>query len=386
MMALSKIIELLKGTLDVNVTNSELNVSAISQSAPTEDLVVKGTHKDYTIYVNNNIPGIRVKEAIMTHGRVVASSRQSDLIISSNINLETERSLDQGETWQKISDTRDAVFITQNDTLLRWHNKDINTSYRKDLYRSTDKGDTWTLVKENIEGYYGTNQGICEHRDGTIVFAEYPTPDDLAPTDEIRVWRSIDDGQHWTSVLSVPRSSIRHFHTAYVDPFSENILVTSGDRADESHWYLSEDKGATFSQIAGSGTELVSKDFTTLGILFTDDNYVWGQDAIPYANVIRASKNSLDDRKRLLSLPQFSYGCLQVDPIWFIITNARADYQLGHLFASNDQGNTWYELLKWPGEGLTSIFGPDYRGWYYVLLGHTGRGTVLFNQTLKFRF
>ena len=136
MMVLSKIIELLKGTLDVNVTNEDLVVKG---TVTNEDLVVKVTHKDYTIYVNNDIPGIRVKEAIMTHGRVVASSRQSDLIISSNINLETERSLDQGKTWQKISDTRDIVFITQNDTLLLWHNKDRNTNYKTDLYRSTDK-------------------------------------------------------------------------------------------------------------------------------------------------------------------------------------------------------------------------------------------------------
>lgn len=99
--------------------------------------------------------------------------------------------------------------------------------------------------------------------DGVILFAEYPINRgkyDQFQTGEIdpiealvsnpRVFRSRDDGRTWDVCFQVPIEIVRHLHTCAPDHSRPGRwLVTSGDRHDEVHVWMTEDHGDTWTEI-----------------------------------------------------------------------------------------------------------------------------------------
>lgn len=98
---------------------------------------------------------------------------------------------------------------------------------------------------------------------GVIMFAEYPLNRDkypglgvegLSPATRLmsspRVFRSRDDGRTWEVAFEVPVEQVRHLHTCMPEPGRPGRWwLTSGDRHDEIHVWVSEDDGDSWSEI-----------------------------------------------------------------------------------------------------------------------------------------
>jgi hypothetical protein len=82
-----------------------------------------------------------------------------------------------------------------------------------------------------------------------------------------RVWRSIDFGQTWEVVFRAPDSAGVHIHRVAVDPYTQDLWVTHGDRED----------GIYHSTNGGETWKLLRRTQPT-AVAFTADDIYWGED------------------------------------------------------------------------------------------------------------
>lgn len=138
------------------------------------------------------------------------------------------------------------------------------------IFVSDDGGTTWSRSHELPEssGLRGIMPcGFCQ-KDGNVYFGEYIFDESANP----RIMKSSDLGETWE--VEAEFEDVRHIHSVQVDPYSEKIWVTTGDRDPESKIGYLED--GTF-QVVGSGDQI----WRTVQPLILEDSVVWGTDS-PY--------------------------------------------------------------------------------------------------------
>ncbi len=86
----------------------------------------------------------------------------------------------------------------------------------------------------------------------------------------VSVWGS-SSGQHWRPFLTL--ENVRHIHGVYIDPFSSSLLVTTGDRDEESMIISSSDLFRSTRVVAGGGQQ-----FRSIRPVFTQDYIYFGSD------------------------------------------------------------------------------------------------------------
>lgn len=129
----------------------------------------------------------------------------------------------------------------------------------------------WTDFKGNKP----VHQGVCMTPDGTVFFGEYLLNTDR--NEEVRLWRSADNGITWEVVKTFAKGEIRHIHFIKWDEYEKCIWMGTGDYGDgnkECRLYRSKDNGDYWSLI-GQG----SQDWRAIGICFTEKELIWGTDA-----------------------------------------------------------------------------------------------------------
>jgi len=137
--------------------------------------------------------------------------------------------------------------------------------------------------------------------DGVIMFAEYPLNRDKYPAfdnsglsratrllSSPRVYRSRDDGLTWEVALELPLDRVRHLHTCMPEPGRPGRWwLTSGDRYDEVHVWVTDDHGETWREITSHAVSTplhescrpVSSQRMTDHV-FHDGWMLWGADDI----------------------------------------------------------------------------------------------------------
>lgn len=155
------------------------------------------------------------------------------------------------------------------------------------LFVSTDGGDTWEHSFELPEssGIRGLMPcALCYH-DGSIYFGEYIFDEEKAP----RIMRSDDSGKSWHTELSL--ENVRHFHSIQVDPYTDEIWITTGDRDNES--CIGRIQGDEL-EIVGSGDQM----WRAVQPVFLRDSIIWGTDA-PYQqnHVLKLPRNQISKQK-----------------------------------------------------------------------------------------
>lgn len=148
------------------------------------------------------------------------------------------RSLDNGNTWQKIkigttNKTVKGLYVKGNLVLAGAY----DTKYG--LYRSTDKGDTWTQVANN---QFGVSSFISFAQVGQAIFA--------AASTAYGVFKSTDNGATWTQSGLVGQT-ITHL-------YSNNQILLAGINSSSTQGLMwSDDAGANWKYVftlkAGSG-------------------------------------------------------------------------------------------------------------------------------------
>ena len=160
----------------------------------------------------------------------------------------------------------------------------------------------WKLVSRTKPGkaqWHGTRS--VDQRGDTIIYAEYPEnsikyrgdfADRRAEVEHLcensRVFRSRDGGLTWDSVLELPWTEIRHFHTVVADPFDPGVWwLSSGDSPSECRIWRSEDDGLTWTDVTGHDTNFALQPqfessrqaaFRYTAMIVTPESLIWGSD------------------------------------------------------------------------------------------------------------
>lgn len=140
------------------------------------------------------------------------------------------------------------------------------------IFTSVDGGKTFhpTLELPPTSGPAGvTPSAFCDHHD-VFYLGEYPLATDTTP----RIWRSTDRGNSWEVALTLP--GVRHFHAIQVDPYTDDLWVTTGDAGEACRIGRLRDTGD-----GGQEFEVVAlgdQRFRAVELAFTPEAIVWGVD------------------------------------------------------------------------------------------------------------
>lgn len=200
------------------------------------------------------------------------------------------------------------------------------------LFASPDGGRTWDIVHEfpASSGPMGVlPTSVCEH-DGRVYLAEYPLGDDTA-----RILVS-DDGWSWSTVVS--RSSVRHFHGVFADPYTDQLWATSGDADDESTVGRLVD--GEFVPVGGG-----SQRWRCVGLAFTPNAILWGMDC------------SFADEIAILGLPRTELAADAPTPEVLGTTDSTVFYAE----TLDVEGETWAVFSTSSSRGVDSYAPPDQR-------------------------
>lgn len=191
---------------------------------------------------------------------------------------------------------------------------------------------------------YGLGEGrgvlptsFTDNRRGEIFFGEYwRNPDN----EEVKLWRSIDDGKSWETYKTFEAGHIRHIHAVQHDPHTGKVWVTTGDSSRESQVGYLDASGEYI--VVGSG----SQKWRTVSLLFTPAYVLWGMDGYDREGnfYIWRWDRTTGETELLQSIDSHAYysGTGETDMI--ITTNTWES--TAKIWASRD-GTNWREAASW---------------------------------------
>ena len=171
---------------------------------------------------------------------------------------DTWRSTDNGVTWTEINASsgwspRDdfSSVVMSDGSIVLIGGFDGNPNDRNDVWRSTDNGAHWTLMTASAGWYARDSQSSVVMSDGSIVLMGGEDSNENALND---VWRSIDNGATWTEQTASAGWTARLGQTSVVMPDGSIVLMGGYDGG--ANWYndtwRSMDNGATWTEVNAS--------------------------------------------------------------------------------------------------------------------------------------
>jgi len=133
------------------------------------------------------------------------------------------------------------------------------------LHRSTDGGESFTPVKEFPVSCV-LWWSMAHDRDDNLYVGEYG-PRGVGQSKN--VWKTTDYGDTWQIVFQAPDTDGVHIHRVAVDPYTNFVWVSYGDRPHGQGVNLSRDGGATWSK---------EREAQSTGVAFTSEAIYWGED------------------------------------------------------------------------------------------------------------
>ncbi len=120
-------------------------------------------------------------------------------------------------------------------------------SRKNDVWRSTDNGETWTRMISSADwsARYGHTSVVMP--DGSIVLMG-----GYDGSNKRDVWRSTDNGETWTRMTSSAGWSARQYHTSVVMPDGSIVLMGGYDGSNKRDVWRSTDNGATWTRMTSS--------------------------------------------------------------------------------------------------------------------------------------
>ncbi|GJL80474.1 MAG: hypothetical protein DHS20C01_01080 [marine bacterium B5-7] len=231
------------------------------------------------------------------------------------------------------------------------------------LYKSTDGGASFTVVWEN------TNSSllwwsITSDQFGNIYIGEYgPKSPGMSKT----VWKSTNGGGSWDPVFTAPDREGLHIHRVAVDPYTNDVWVTTGDGKENRGIYRSKDSGKSWNRIL---------DSQATSIAFTPEFVYLGEDHVKNGRVSRYDRNNGHYDEIFNASDYGNYGGSIYDlavgtngSLYIPTMKYPDDTHIASLWAGHD--DEWKLLLRLKseigkGSGFKTITGPDPDGWLYV--------------------
>ena len=165
---------------------------------------------------------------------------------------------------------------TRNDIriLLPLKNGNLLVTAKRKVLVFTPEGkvvNTWL----DFQGNKPSHQGACVTPDGTVFFAEYVM--NTNRDQEVRLFRSTDNGMSFQVVKTWPAGEIRHLHFVKWDSYENCLWLGTGDYGEngsENRLYKSTDNGDNWELIGQ-----YSQEWRAIGVCFTKEALLWGTDA-----------------------------------------------------------------------------------------------------------
>ena len=115
------------------------------------------------------------------------------------------------------------------------------------------------------------SSGLLSLQDGRIFFGEYFR--NPQRTEDVHVYKSLDNGESWKIARVFETGSIRHVHGIQQDPFTGRLWLCAGDDDHESIIGWSENEFKDI-HLLGSGSQI----WRTTQLVFTREAIYWGTD------------------------------------------------------------------------------------------------------------
>jgi hypothetical protein len=249
------------------------------------------------------------------------------------------RSRNEGRTWtliHRFPSRVDLVSVLRDNTLIAH----IVTTNLTSLFRSANYGRTWKKVFQFPPGY-GTLTSHSITDDGHYAYVASYNRLTSGINHTTWVWRSADDGRHWSVIHETDGHA--HAHFVQADPYTGDIYVGYGDSDEVSSLERSADQGRTWQVVCqGHPCRAVDIAFDPSGFA------VWGQDQRkPFIVRFDLKSHTLSQETQLQGA---SYSAFRLSRlIWLVGVSHEplpgADPNV-YLFASNDGGQSFVQVLR----------------------------------------
>jgi len=176
--------------------------------------------------------------------------------------------------------------------------------------------------------------GAALATDGTVYFGEYLLNRQRG---EMRVYRYVPGDDRVEVVHVFPRSTVRHIHGIFVDPYDGALWCLTGDTGDECRILRTTDGFRTLETIGGG-----DETWRTVSMLFSPRAFYYAMDAEFRQNYIYRVDRVSGERERLAAVggPVY-YSCAAGSQYFFAVTAELCPSQEGRsaeLWCVGDDG------------------------------------------------
>lgn len=182
---------------------------------------------------------------------------------------------------------------------------------------------------------------ICIAPSGNLFFGEYFQN---VEKQAVNIYCSDDDAQTWHVAYTFPEGSINHIHGLFLDPYTNRIWVTTGDRDNECIIGYTEDEFKTFVEVFRGGQE-----YRTCNLFFYKEFVVFGTDTQYEQNVLKKFDRNTLEITELQKVQGSVIKGGQVGDVAFISTTVEPSDmntdKWAHLWVTKD-GLNWEEKYK----------------------------------------
>lgn len=221
---------------------------------------------------------------------------------------------------------------------------------------------------------------LCEDVDGSVYFGEYFQN---MEKQAVHVYGSHDHGKTWEIVKTFAEGDINHIHGIYMDPFTKNMWLATGDRENECIIGYTNDGFKTFTEVFRGGQE-----YRTCVLFFYKDFIVFGTDSQYQQNELKKFDRKTLEITHLQDVQGPVIRGAQFGEISMISTDVEPSdvnkYKNAYVWITKD-GLHWEELCHAEKDVLPPMlfqfgvfdlpqYAPDYKGNKVYVTGKAVKG------------
>lgn len=291
-----------------------------------------------------------MKQIGIIKGKKVIEVNQDGLVAVKGYNF--YRYSNEIKKWQKYASISDGVNtllssfplsrrLTRAEVTKYYHLNDGSELCiaRKGIFRREPNGTTFTKTFNVTRG--SRPMYLCEDNDGSVYFGEYFQN---MEKQAVHVYGSHDHGKTWEIVRTFEDGNINHIHGIYMDPYTKNMWLATGDRENECIIGYTNDGFQTFTEVFRGGQE-----YRTCILFFYEDFIVFGTDSQYQQNELKKFDRKTLEITHLQDVQGPVIRGLQVGEFAMISTDVEpSDVNKdpnAYVWVTND-GLHWEELCK----------------------------------------
>ena len=237
---------------------------------------------------------------------------------------------------------RRALRLDKSNACINFKRDGIVVLYRGEIFFFEFLSKQLSLVGALKQSRNVLHGGIAVSREG-IFFGEYGANPNR---NSVPVWKSDDDGRTWSIIFEFRKNTIKHVHGVYVDPFSSDLWIPTGDFQNEC--FVFQVKNKDFSQIEKHGDG--SQKWRPVSMFFKSEEILWVMDSQLESSCLQVfnRKTKQLEAKREFDGPvwyskHFQDGSAILQTTVEIGPGVKSDFS--HLYFSEDLSE-WKEVIR----------------------------------------